>query len=507
MKILIADDQPSVHQFLEKALRWDFYGITELLHAYNGREALEQIQGAGPELMILDIKMPLLNGLELLQQLKGRSQQPKIIILSAYNEFEYAREAMKYGVKNYILKPIDPEILGSAVAELIGEKQEELILRAEHCLAEILRHPRPPEPSALQALEEAFAALHIDKYLSALVTRRHSLPGSAAPGQRDAATVGYPNLMSVAVDSEVLYLLIPIPASQPEAAICQTFVKMIQSWNRQTNPEQNYVIAFSESGAAARDLHKTYLQAEKAVQMRFYQEDTSFFHYNVHFRQLPSERSETAKKNLLDALRMNFPAPKIMEYLKELFQSYRAEKLLPEMVRQSCQEILLVMKACDAAPGCNQPGKDEPEEDSNAVFRINQRMDDLEAAMLKAIRAARPQAVKPEQGIVREIKKYTETNYRDELSLDTIAKKFFISKFQLCRLFKKETGINYWDFVTRVRMEKALLLLANTELKSYEIAFMVGYDDICHFSTLFKKFYGKSPKQYRKEILAKSDSL
>jgi YesN/AraC family two-component response regulator len=110
VKLLIVDDQQSVHLYLEKALDLQALGFERVLHAENGAQAYRLILSSRPEIMVLDIQMPVLDGFGLLKKIKEEQAfMPKVLLLSAYGEFNYARQALQYGVADYILKPIDPK--------------------------------------------------------------------------------------------------------------------------------------------------------------------------------------------------------------------------------------------------------------------------------------------------------------------------------------------------------------------------------------------------------------
>ncbi len=498
MKVLIVDDQISVHQFLAKAIDWSFYGVHRLNYAFNGQEALELILNDCPDMVILDIKMPVMTGLELLQELTIRNIQLKAIILSAYHEFEYAQEAMKYGVKNYILKPIDPEKLESAMASLIAEKQFEIKKLAEHCLSEIIREIRTPNPSLIDVMKNIFTHLSFERYLVAVISCRQSVSDPTVHSLLEELNkVEYPNLITTASAFGQFYFIIPMVSFQPEVTNCQPFIKLLSEWNRKY-PEMGLIIGFSKSSAAVSDICTLFDQALKALQMSFYNPGPIFYPSSSLFGSPSENILSKLETNILNSIQMSFPEEKLLAQIKEFFNHFRSEKILPDIVYQSCYDLLLFLKL-------NVPDFDE-KKSWNADFGLEsyrklRTIEELEATftrnLLSLSQSISPGSTKVEKNIIHQIKCYAEKCYGEDLSLDTVATKFFISKYRLSRLFKKETGENYWDFVTRVRMEKALFLLTHSNLKTYEVASKVGYEDICYFSTLFKKFFGKSPKNFR----------
>lgn len=121
MKLLIADDQISLHRYLDKVMDWEGMGFTDVRHAYDGEEAAALAVSFRPDILILDIHMPNLNGIESLKRVRESGHSPKTIILSAYDEFEYARDALYLQVSRYLLKPVDAAQLRDALGEIIRE--------------------------------------------------------------------------------------------------------------------------------------------------------------------------------------------------------------------------------------------------------------------------------------------------------------------------------------------------------------------------------------------------
>lgn len=134
MKLLIADDQNSVHMFLNQMLPYEELGITEVFHAKNGEEAWNIVQKELPELLLLDIQMPVMNGLALLEKISTMNFEHRVLILSAYNEFEYARKCILYGVQEYLLKPIDIKEMKQVLQKNIEELQKQQVQRCSEAL-------------------------------------------------------------------------------------------------------------------------------------------------------------------------------------------------------------------------------------------------------------------------------------------------------------------------------------------------------------------------------------
>lgn len=346
MRLLIVDDQQSVHLYLEKVLSLSGLGIREILHAYDGQEAMDLLRTHPVELMLLDIEMPRMDGIALLRNLPTLpAPRPWVVILTAYDEFEYARAALQSGAKDYLLKPIDQaELVGKlkTLTELLREEQKERLrhLFAQQC-ARLAQHPDLPEGPP---------------------------PESACP----------------------TYAICCLPAS------------------------------------SARLLDRLPVE----------------------------ERLHKPQNGNLFALLIP------------------AENELPNMVQ--------ILHAAHEPFGISQP------------YATPSR---LPHALREALAAA--MSLHDGTHIVARIRQYIDEHYGEELSLEEISSRFFISKFQLSRLFKKQYQVNYHDYVTQVRMKAAADLLRHSSLRLYEVSERVGYEQASHFSSVFKRYYAQSPRDYR----------
>ena len=134
-RVLLVDDEPFVREGIKKLINWEDCGFILCGEAGNGEEAVELIESLSPHVIITDIKMPVLDGLELIKRVNIEMEKKiKFVILSGYNEFHFAQTAMRYNVKNYILKPIDEDELSELLKRLYGEITNETRLEKEHAL-------------------------------------------------------------------------------------------------------------------------------------------------------------------------------------------------------------------------------------------------------------------------------------------------------------------------------------------------------------------------------------
>jgi two-component system response regulator YesN len=376
MKLLVADDQVSLHRYLDKVMDWEAMGFTDVRHAYDGEEAAAMVASFHPDILILDIHMPNLNGIESLKRVRQSGLAPKTIILSAYDEFEYARDALHLQVSHYLLKPVDAAQLRSALEELVRESGAAM-RRAIGAELERVLYTGEAEAEALATIRRGFDFFGIDRF--AVIT--------CADGTADGCYA---------------------------------------RWLRER--------------AAGR------------------------------FRCAIDGRNRNGSVILVGG-REELSGGQLREFVESLLRHPEAPSVSPPPV---------------------------------GISSIAQDAAVLPQLIAESARAAAAPAETGSrlQDTIWRIKRHIDNSYHEDLTLQRVADRFRIDKYQLCRAFKKEFGVNYWSYVMKVRMEKAAELLAGTEWKNSLIAERTGFLDESHFSRAFKKFYGIAPKEYRRRQTA-----
>jgi len=374
MKLLIVDDQISLHRYLDKVMDWAELGFSEVQHAYDGEEAVNLIETFRPNLMIMDIHMPLLDGIESLKRIQHLVRIPRTIILSAYDQFQYARDALRLQVSHYLLKPVDAELLKDALCELI---QQSITEAQQSIRSELDRtiYSGQIETDSLIKFQEGLKQLSINRF--AIITFEDSMP------------------------SEIDYSCL----LQEKAAITIHCVMCCK--NRK---EQVVLVGGGKN--------------------------------------LTSSHLRVACESVVEKL-----STSTMPYTLSVGMSSITQDaaLLPQLIAESA----------------------------------------------RAVRAPVSETISKLQDAVWRIKRYVESEYQEDLSLQSVADRFDIDKYQLSRAFKQEFGVNYWAYVTQVRMNKAAELLVATNWRNNHIAEQTGFLDESHFCRAFKKHFGVTPKEYR----------
>lgn len=468
MKLLIVDDQSSVHLFFKKILDSNKWNITELLDAYNGQEALEIIAKQNPDLMILDISMPVMTGIELLDYLYTHKIQIKIIVLSAYNEFDYARSCIKYGVQDYLLKPIDIDELDLHLQHVIKEIQNDNALALTSSVIEYLVHPGAKQ----------------DIYISPSEFQD-------APTCIGVACCLYGNTISFnCLDS--VHVLCETYANDLSIYILSCDLEAYWS----TLPQfiyEDFSIGLSRCSSIENNLTQLIDEAIYAISQSFYKCETQI--YNPNCFQVTSDHMSHDIAQKIKTAYSRQDLSDIKHGFNLLFRYFDEKKISPDFVKDFCQALLFQLNDDYFKNFIYLKGgsfyQDVKFADALTLKNTSLRI------VLTTLANVCPQDAKTDSDIVTHIKEYIDSHYECDLSLDTLSTHFFISKFQISRIFKRNYDINLSDYVLEVRMQNAVWFLCNSDLKLNEISKKVGYEDTCYFSNVFKKFYKVSPTEYK----------
>lgn len=486
MKLLIVDDQNSVHMFFDKMLEPGAFGLSHVLHAYHGAQALQIIEEEQPDIMMLDVKMPVMDGMETLQHMKEKGFHVHTVILSAYDEFEYARQALIYDVKDYLLKPIDWQEVSNLLTSLVQNAKEEAVRQLQNMLEESLEKQEMPSDAFALPFQKlgiagfGFLCLRSEdwEWLSGYTEENIVCTVSMKPPAEDSG-----NFSPNSADSFTLAL---VSAKQPEAwaGLC----------HMPFPPETNF-IGFSHFHEASSEAVSAMKQAIEALKQGFY--EPGVYIYEEDFFSLAATPLELELAEQIRNAYMQRDVQEVKLSVERLFNLFKRNRTEPEYVQEFCYSFLLQLNRDFITTFRQLKGNAFLSEFNcydaaslkNMVLRIiiNMQCD------------FKPSEASTDSDVVCRIKKYIELHYEQDLSLDTMSKHFFIGKYQISRIFKKTYGINYSDYILKIRMENAALLLKTTSYKLYDVARRTGFEETSYFSNVFKKYYGITPNEYRKE--------
>lgn len=519
MNVLLVDDETITIRMLQALINWEELDLHVIGSASDGREAYEIIKESKPDIVICDIKMPEMDGLELLRKIMSIRPETKVIMMSAYADFSYVKEAIKYGSCDYILKPVDEMELVQTLRRMISEIQGEraykrVIASSEKQLDQIsiyhfMRTGHGRE-KAKMALENN--RLRLKKYaLFMLQEDNGTIDEYNDANNLEMSQEGYRLavmeniLMELQIQSMVFSLeeavwtvilddIYSVRREKIAEAICQ-------KWREKTDSKIS--VCFSCVGEDFSELPDLYKEINSLSKYRFYigEEMILGYGYNCNKTELNEVRNIGIMREI-EMLVNNYDKEQLISIVDEIFvlsPQYNFNEV--GFVCEICYHILfLLRKQMNGQENAYQELCSITYEQLTALPSLKALKEKMLQIIELAFEQLKVSEVKKYSKVVRESIEYMEAHYDRNISLEEICTKIAISKNYFCYLFKRETGMNLWNYLTIIRLEQGKQLLEQTDLKSYEIALQVGYDNPSYFSKLFKKYEGMTPNEYRKKI-------
>ncbi|WP_248927833.1 response regulator transcription factor [Paenibacillus hamazuiensis] len=538
--IVIIDDERSVLQGMKKTIPWDELDARWAGEAADGRQGLELINEVQPDIVITDIYMPVMNGLDMIEQLRKQDYPGKIIILSGYSDFEYARQALRLGVDDYLSKPVTVQTIRGVLQKAINELEDEnhqkleehelrqkLLLYEPFVEAEWIKNvvtgtyaaaKQAPLPAGrLGAWERrSFMVLAVEIVRTARVT-------GIAPSDfylfrfavcnvlQEVLSSAWPDARFIELHSHHMAVLLPFG---PEAGGGES----------------------GEAHACARELCRTMIgHIDRYLQL----------HIQVGLGRLKtgwaaiSDSTEEAFQALAAKHRCCVPGMEIYEYVpagEAADGGGRSASLRPVRFYQQLAEAIRLLQERQAAQAIESfagqlaaSGDYSPKRlqsiaaEAWAIFgyvlsdagpsldgilspagldcelRGITSVERLEEWLCEKVRLicqtpGKNENIKHKQAVDFMVQ-YIHEHYAEDIRLSELADKVFISRNYLSNIFRQATGETFGGYLTKVRMEKAKSLLREGKFMVYEIAEMVGYKNVPYFTSLFKKHTGYSPTE------------
>lgn len=533
IQILAVDDEPLMLEYLERFLANLFGSEVRVSLAQNGKDALDLMEAAPVDLVITDIRMPLMDGLELARRISELKLPAKVIILSGYEDFTYAHQALKYNVSDYLLKPVSKEELALAVQKqinqiklskrrrqdymqvvsnsnayraLVGQSLvsaithgENLRLQQYYKLACQLGIEEIQTDGAVLLLEVDFwkgscaglppreqgiFSMILAQRVSELLTGRQ-IPGFSVP-EPDGKTLVYlagDDHLQVQKQARDLYgqtaeyLRIEVNAfiSGALGAVYPDVLQMDASYQQARNLLAQRIV----SGKSSLQLAAKNTSCDFYNQMRALIGD--LYSCAVRGRELDCHLLLTG---FIQAM-PDFEHGTVSRFGLFLANGLFAAMPQPEPVTLDAAVQLLSARLKTAPDPLDAAG-----------------LSDLLSALVRRFCTDQKSEVNCSQ-LIAKSKKYIYKHYAEPISLALLAEELGVSESYLSNLFHKETGESYIKFLTRVRMEKAAeLLRGNRNIKIYEVAHQVGYFNAKHFNHVFKQWQGVPPNEYQQRFFS-----
>lgn len=514
-RLFIADDEKAIRDGIKCIIDWKELGFEIVGEAGNGDDALEGILKSQPSLVLMDIRMPGLSGLEVIAKAREQGFKGHFFILSGYSDFKYAQTAVRLGVKQYITKPIDDDELTAAVKDVLVSIREEreaatreqffLSKSKKEILQDIIAGRTDYELLDAEALGIAARCYQIVIYESFDIdaeklpyqfAEMFSMAGSdkdhRGSGRFEHFEYKHRNILLLCGSSSVDRF--------------KRFLEHYDSEPQKGSPLDSLFIAYGCTVEHLSELEKSYAQAERLIERRFFCTEGQ---HVLGYEELPNMQSDLPKidkskipeySSLFIDYMQTFNRRKTAEVLFELEEYlYHVDSDISE-VKLFMADLFLQIK--DTMVHRYSAMTLPFESNSDIISYITGRNYLYEVVIyfskqFEIIMNAIGNSSR--DSVMDDILYYIDHNYYSNLKLEMIASLFGYNSSYLGKIFSKTVGESFNTYVDRVRVNHAIELLTEGSLKVYEIAEKVGYKNVDYFHKKFKKYVGISPAEYRKK--------
>lgn len=528
-RLLLVDDEALIREAVSENVKWEQYGYEFAGSVENGEEALAFIEKSPVDVVFTDICMPYMDGIALSRELKKRYPSIKIIILSGYDDFEYAKQALHCGVKDYLLKPITALELGEVLTKLKDEmdhetKKEQRISqmktishRGQMILqSDMLYHlivGSKTEEESRRELEKEGIYPEANAYRVGIVeldvyTKENKL--EEVKKERALMAFVLNNVIEEIISREKIgmvcqgraqstFILFAVNKPVESRRIIKQICEEIRQSVRETM-QLDVNIGLGGYVLERKDISRSYEEAEEAMKYHYVQGGNCIIELETVLKEKRQADMEELLNEILRSIRENDESGlrKNFTELKESMRTCWYDRRGIGMVLQRIADM-----SEDMSKKYDVYERNVKEEMLSEALQADEFETAAELLLQYCLEESRNFDSKRNVGGRKYAvlaMDYIEKNYADcSLSLQSVCSFLNISPSRFSSIIKAATGNTFMDALIGIRMQKARELLEHTDLKNYEIAEKVGFNDPHYFSTAFKRITGKSPTEYAKE--------
>ena len=524
IKLMIADDEHWVREGLCRAVEWDKFGIDVVGCASNGQDAYDLYIKNKPRIIITDIRMPFMDGLELTKKILDMDSDAYILLISAFSDFDYAKKALELGAMDYILKPFDKKkilmIIEKAVESIKSSDEKKLLVERsreyiKQYVIEKITGTLYTEYAELKKLFEENSLAIYNRDIVVIVARLMAHDKSPAHLSEPAAgrcffeylqgylSEHFPYMLATIKESGLFTAILGLDEVNSHAYVKEKILDLYSKANHEY--KNQLIIGTGKTYETIMNAYNSYCEA--LISLNY---NTSLSSDRVYFFDDLIERNSTGSKNIiefyskLEKIITKGSMDEVKIILEELellimqnyyLYDYDLKSFFYQLVSIP---INILLK--------NNLRITEVFEDGvniNNIVNSVETVVEFKARYIQIIKKVISFLEEKNDLFIRKdiekIKRFINSHFCDNsISLNMIAEKIMLTPAYVSKLFKQELGISYIDYITDLRINRAKELLENHNYKVYEISEMTGYTNTNYFISLFKKHVGISPTEYRK---------
>ena len=523
--VMLVDDERPARELLKMTIDWSKSGFDTILEARNGKQALELYENNRPDLIITDIQMPVMDGLEFLKNIKSICPSQKVVILSCHENFSYARSALKLGVVDYLIKDsLTEEVLYNLLEELNPPRENK-----------VLPYYKPTNENSPDIF--ATTVLNSDSQISVKSTdalkfytdRRYSFfcclcsieNFSASDEELENLRSELQNCHTEFSFSEtviyhhhyflILYL-IKHKNSQMELANNRFHILRLIRKKLELLTGCTISIGISNQSTQPNDLSQLINQSYLALKSKVFHGTGKNLYYNHQYSQTQGMQIDTLNnqiQNIRTSIRnsdkvsldknLNLIYKKGLDGIAHYHYLSYVNAVLLEILMENCQKRNLSYETVFGSDTLCLDTFDNMDSPAAVLQWFRDCFEKLFQSFPENVNSYSPR--------IRNILSYIHNHFQQDISLETIADTFWIHKVYLAKIFKQETGRSVNEYIRNVRIEKAKELLLNEHIKINDIVTATGFNNPQTFYTLFKKYVGMKPGEYRDQMQPPDSSV
>ncbi|GMK39217.1 hypothetical protein PCCS19_22710 [Paenibacillus sp. CCS19] len=502
MRLLIADDDDYTREGLSESFDWDKYGIDEIYLAADGAEALRIATAKKPEIVLTDIRMPKLNGIEFAKRLAEKSPDSQLLFMSGYMDVEYLKSAIKLSAVEYIEKPIKlsevERAIDKSIRSLANKQQQTAVVKQKNelvrqKLAGMLRDEHVDKAETVRLCRESYFPAD-QRYWGIMIWNRLEAGDGYADLQLMLQYWQDNGMQAIGDQLDRRHCFLVLASDRHDArklsSLCDLFLKRYEA----------YSISIGTAANHLHELPNAYKTAMRAMEQAFYSADRRVFHY-IEADRMPEDHSH--EKVLPEFYRVRMQSPEqMLDFIRSICAQFRMKQspakervvtIFETIIQGTTGHDQKQLAALDSEYGIP---------DVEHYLRECRTLDGMEQLMLAvcSVWIEQTQQVAQYSRLVQEVLKYIAANYRNvDLDLRMIAEHMHLSTAHLGLLFKQETGTTIKQYISDYRMDVAKKLVAGEHLKMNTIAELCGYASASYFAKVFKASTDLSPIEYRRK--------
>ncbi|WP_422657797.1 response regulator [Paenibacillus sp. EC2-1] len=524
-KVIVVDDEKYIRDRMVQFFPWDQVHFEVVGSAGNGREALDMVRRLEPHAVITDVLMPEMNGIELAKEIHIQYPSTKVIILSAYDDFKYAQEAIRYDVRGYLLKPLSKDDFLDTFSKL---KEE---LKREAYLQDISVHKDEMLSHELRVLDLINGSGKDDEGEELLVgeSRVMIFPLNRLFREQTISSLRqviaeesfhfwkrFTSLCCLHGDNMIMIIQGDLAKSKEELRLLiGKYKTLLCAYTKTTNLEkETFVVGIGNIAKGTGNIKKSYNEAIYAYSYTFfYDYDTVIFFEDLPVNYVneinPPQRTRLDRsvyhieEKLIEVI-LQRDSNGISDHMDDYFGELRNRLGINITdIRGACTELIIVVMFLLKEKGY-EPYSSEMQKKIEHIY-LMETLSELKNWLVGILDNISRTIMTPSDHTgslyVQKAKEYVSKHFNEKITLTEVSETLYLHPAYFSAIFKEETGQNFIDYINEVRVQKAAELLRKDEYRIKEISYIVGFQSESYFNRVFKKIKQISPLQYKKKFV------